>query len=245
MNIKLLRMLALILSLFTFSGFLSQSSDGLKSEGKSRLSGDLLLFKKVFSGSFDNSLQVKKDTSTPFLSINIVPIWEEYYSDGIWFYEEVHGHHEKILFQRFYCIQEYRKGNFELSVYDIENPTSLEGAYKNLGAFEYLTPDDLRLYPECAIYLTKKGESDFVGSTVRQNCEYGKRNGKYRTTNLRVTPKKIVRSDRIFGWENELLHGPSLESNGAECMRFETTPQQPKSSVNPKIKKDKKDKKDK
>jgi hypothetical protein len=50
-----------------------------------------------------------------------------------------------------------------------------------------------------------------------------------------VYPTRVSRTERVFGWENELISGPALDAKGSELRRI--VPPKPKKVKKPPVKK--------
>jgi len=195
----------------------------------------LALFKIWFAGDFDNSKHCQRDSSIAPSEIHIAQIWENYFTDGVWFYEETQAPQGILSSQKIYQIKEYAPARFELLVYTIKDFEGYAGGYSNSSLFENLSPEDLMEHSDCTVYLVRKGEGQFIGSTVKSDCELHRGVGQYTTFNLEVSPIRMNRANRVFGWENELLSGPALETKGIEYKRIVVkAPKAPKAPKPPK-----------
>ncbi|NDC73370.1 MAG: hypothetical protein EBZ62_07970, partial [Sphingobacteriia bacterium] len=55
---------------------------------KPRYSKDLLLLTQWFIGDFDNTKQCRVDTGAQPVESHVVKIWDNYFTDAVWIYEE-------------------------------------------------------------------------------------------------------------------------------------------------------------
>jgi hypothetical protein len=85
------------------------------------------------------------------------------------------------------------------------------------------------------VYFVRKGETRFSGSTVGNECYLNRGKHHYVTNQLDVYPTRVSRTERIFGWENELVSGPAADAKGSELRRI--VPPKPKKIKKPPVKK--------
>ncbi|MBU6193209.1 MAG: chromophore lyase CpcT/CpeT [Bacteroidetes bacterium] len=193
---------------------------------KPRYSKDLLLLTQWFIGDFDNTKQCRVDTGAQPVESHVVKIWDNYFTDAVWIYEEFQSPPGQVTSQRIYKFMDYTAGRFESKVYTLENFSELAGEYKNLRPFEQFTPENLEDHPYCVVYWTRKGETRFTGSTVGTDCHLLRGRHKYVTNQIDVYPTRVSRIHRVFGWENEQVSGPKADEKGSELRRI--VPPKPK-----------------
>jgi len=196
--------------------------------GKPRYSKDLLLLTQWFVGDFDNTKQCRVDTGAQPVESHVVKIWDNYFTDAVWIYEEFQSPPGQVTSQRIYKFMDYTAGRFESKVYTLENFPELAGEYKNLRPFEQFTPENLEDHPYCVVYWTRKGETRFTGSTVGTDCHLLRGRHKYVTNQIDVYPTRVSRTHKVFGWENEQVSGPKADEKGSELRRI--VPPKPKKS---------------
>ncbi|MBU6192091.1 MAG: chromophore lyase CpcT/CpeT [Bacteroidetes bacterium] len=194
--------------------------------GKPRYSKDLLLLTQWFVGDFDNTKQCRVDTGAQPVESHVVKIWDNYFTDAVWIYEEFQSPPGQVTSQRIYKFMDYTAGRFESKVYTLENFSELAGEYKNLRPFEQFTPENLEDHPYCVVYWTRKGETRFTGSTVGTDCHLLRGRHKYVTNQIDVYPTRVSRTHKVFGWENEQVSGPKADEKGSELRRI--VPPKPK-----------------
>ena len=179
-----------------------------------------------FVGDFDNTKQCRVDTGAQPVESHVVKIWDNYFTDAVWIYEEFQSPPGQVTSQRIYKFMDYTAGRFESKVYTLENFSELAGEYKNLRPFEQFTPENLEDHPYCVVYWTRKGETRFTGSTVGTDCHLLRGRHKYVTNQIDVYPTRVSRIHRVFGWENEQVSGPKADEKGSELRRI--VPPKPK-----------------
>lgn len=231
-NGRLLSHLALwlISSLLGLAPLLGHAaSEGRKSgtkPPKARYTKELTLLTQWLTGDFDNTKQTRVDTMAAPVESHMVKIWENYFSDAVWMYEEFQSPPGQVVSQRIYRFKDYTTGRYEAKVYTLDQFADYTGEYKNLRPFESMTPDDLKDHPYCVVYFVRKGETRFSGSTVGNECYLNRGKHHYVTNELDVYPTRVSRTERIFGWENELVSGPGPDAKGSELRRI--VPPKPK-----------------
>ncbi len=193
---------------------------------KPRYSKDLLLLTQWFVGDFDNTKQCRVDSGAQPVESHVVKIWDNYFTDAVWIYEEFQSPPGQVTSQRIYKFMDYTAGRFESKVYTLENFSELAGEYKNLRPFEQFTPENLEDHPYCVVYWVRKGETRFSGSTVATDCHLLRGRNKYVTNHIDVYPTRVSRIQKVFGWENEQISGPKADEKGSELRRI--VPPKPK-----------------
>lgn len=199
---------------------------GADKANKARHSKDLLLLTQWFVGDFDNTKQCRVDTGAQAVESHVVKIWDNFFTDAVWIYEEFQSPPGRVVSQRIYKFMDYTAGRFESKVYTLENFAELAGEYKNLRPFEQFTPENLEDHPYCVVYWIRKGETRFSGSTVGTDCHLLRGRHKYVTNQIDVYPTRVSRTERVFGWENDLVAGPKADEKGSELRRI--VPPKPK-----------------
>ena len=240
-NGRLLSPLALwlitaLLSLAPWMG--NAASEGRKGgtkPPKARYTKELTLLTQWLTGDFDNTKQTRVDTTAAPVESHMVKIWENYFSDAVWMYEEFQSPPGQVVSQRIYRFKDYTTGRYEAKVYTLDQFADYTGEYKNLRPFESMTPEDLTDHPYCVVYFVRKGETRFSGSTVGNECYLNRGKHHYVTNQLDVYPTRVSRTERIFGWENELVSGPAPDAKGSELRRI--VPPKPKKIKKPPVKK--------
>ncbi|MCF8193588.1 MAG: chromophore lyase CpcT/CpeT [Bacteroidota bacterium] len=213
----------------------SEGRKGGTKPPKARYTKELTLLTQWLTGDFDNTKQTRVDTTAAPVESHMVKIWENYFSDAVWMYEEFQSPPGQVVSQRIYRFKDYTTGRYEAKVYTLDQFADYTGEYKNLRPFESMTPDDLKDHPYCVVYFVRKGETRFSGSTVGNECYLNRGKHHYVTNQLDVYPTRVSRTERIFGWENELVSGPAPDAKGSELRRI--VPPKPKKIKKPPVKK--------
>jgi hypothetical protein len=213
----------------------SEGRKGGTKPPKARYTKELTLLTQWLTGDFDNTKQTRVDTTAAPVESHMVKIWENYFSDAVWMYEEFQSPPGQVVSQRIYRFKDYTTGRYEAKVYTLDQFADYTGEYKNLRPFESMTPDDLKDHPYCVVYFVRKGETRFSGSTVGNECYLNRGKHHYVTNQLDVYPTRVSRTERIFGWENELVSGPAADAKGSELRRI--VPPKPKKIKKPPVKK--------
>ena len=195
-----------------------------------RFSKDLRTLTTWMQGDYDNSSQVRRDTTATYAEAHVVRIWENLYTEAIWLYEEINDRTGKPISQRIYRFSDGPKGVYEAIIYELKDIDRYAGEYKQARPFEDLDPEsDLTGLAECTIYFKKKGDNKYSGSTIGNECKHNKgAQAKYVLSQIDVYEAKLVRADRGIGFDNEIVWGPAKESKGFEFKRPVVKPEKPK-----------------
>ncbi len=85
-------------------------------------------------------------------------------------------------------------------VYELPNPQLYAGAWRNPVEFNALEHSSLIDRQGCSIYLQKTGRNTFSGSTPGKECLSVLRGSSYATSEVVITPRRLVSWDR--GWND-------------------------------------------
>lgn len=211
-----------------------------------RFTKDLRNLTTWMQGDFDNSAQVKRDTTVAFAEAHVVRIWENLYTEAIWLYEEINDRTGKPISQRIYRFSDGQKDVFEAVIYELKDMDRYAGEYKQARPFEDFDPEaDLTGLAECTIYFRKKGDTKYSGSTIGKECSYKKGSrARYVESRIEVYESKLLRADRGIGYDEEVIWGPAKESKGYEFKRPVVKVEKPKPEPKAKPERSKSSKKD-
>lgn len=161
--------------------------------------GALEKLTKWMSGSFSSAAQAAEDDSYFDIRLEMVPIWTAR-TDGKWLYVEqaAASNLDRPYRQRIYHVTLDDDGRFRSTVYELPEPLSLAGAWREPSRFDALGPDDLTLREGCAVILARESRKRFSGSTVEKECKSSLRGASYATSKVTVTRKAIESWDQGF-----------------------------------------------
>jgi CpeT protein len=175
-------------------------SSSLYAQGKI-LTADVNILKDYMCGSFSSEAQAKKDTTYFDIRLHMKSIWPDR-TDGYWIYIEqaVSKYMDKPYRQRVYHVYQLNDTTIVSQVYDLKNPQSNIGAWKNERPLTTLTTDSIEMKDGCAIYLKKNKKGQFVGSTPEKQCLSKLRGASYASSEVVISKKLLVSWDR--GWDS-------------------------------------------
>ena len=162
---------------------------------------DLARLTSVMTGTFDSRAQAEADEAFFNIRLVMLPIWEDR-ADGPWLYVEqaVAASADRPYRQRVYRLESAADGVLLSHVYTLPgDPLAYAGAWEGR-AMEGLTPADLVLREGCSIRLSAEPDGTFVGGTVGTGCASDLRGATYATSEVRITPERLVSWDR--GWDH-------------------------------------------
>jgi hypothetical protein len=171
-------------------------------------SNDLSLLVSYMEGSFSSEEQSKADTNYFDIRLQMKRIWTDR-ADAIWIYVEqaVSSKLDKPYRQRVYRVLPLKDGTIESVVFTFPDPLKYAGEWKKDEPLLDLTPADLILRVGCSVFLSKVGDSSFVGSTRDKGCESDLRNAKYASSEVVINKDGMKSWDRGFNENDEQVWG--------------------------------------
>ncbi len=150
------------------------------------------------SGRFSNADQARNDQNFRNHILHIAPIWADR-ADGPWLYAEqaladapAHPHRQLI-----YQLVTRDDGTLELRIFDLPDPISATGAWKDPDRLANLSPANLTSRQGCSLLLRQAGGS-FKGGTEGKGCSSDLRGASYSTCEMAVTNLQIVSWERGY-----------------------------------------------
>ncbi len=161
----------------------------------------------ILVGSFGSAAQAAEDKTYYDIRLSHTRIWQDR-PDGPWLYVEqaVSTAMQKPYRQRIYRLVEIDDNQVRSDVYSLPGDVqSYVGA--PAGAFKDIKPDQLAERKGCSIYLTKKAQGHWVGSTNESDCESSLRGSTYATSEVDLQTNLLTTWDRGFNKEGEQVWG--------------------------------------
>jgi CpeT protein len=164
-----------------------------------KIDSDLARLTSWMSGSFSSYRQSIEDSSYYDIRLKMVPVWR-HRSDAHWLYVEqaVSEYHQKPYRQRVYRVSRIDDTTYESAVYELPDPLTYAGAWKDEIPLEKLNPDSLILRQGCEIRLHPLGDSAFHGSTEEKACESTLRGASFAESEVFLTNEYLTSWDRGF-----------------------------------------------
>ena len=106
-----------------------------------------------------------------------------------------------------YKVEREQSGGFKSIVYTLPDPVKWIGAYKKAAIFDQIKPADLSLREGCTVFLEKKQDGTFAGSTHGEGCESTLRGAKYASSKVTITGKQLNSWDQGFNEKGEQVWG--------------------------------------
>ena len=151
------------------------------------------------TGTYSSTLQAERDSNYLPIILHMYPIWKDN-EEASWLYVEqaLASTATQPYRQRVYRLSE-TDNTFESKVYELANPENFIGKWHSPEAFDSLTVADLVEREGCAVYLEKKDENYYGGSTIADECKSDFLGAMYATSEVTVYADSIVSWDR--GWD--------------------------------------------
>jgi len=187
-----------------------------------KFSKDLKTLTTWFAGHYNNSTQVRRDTTAQQTFAYVVPIWENLVTDALWFYEEITNDKQQVISQRIYRFADVNAVQWEAVIYELPDIQKYAGEWQKPMPFDGFDPEvDLTGMAECTIIFSKKGDTKYSGASIRKECRYGKLNAYYVMTSIDIYEEKLVRADRGFEHDHTQMWGPTAEEKGFEFKKID------------------------
>lgn len=169
---------------------------------------DLKKLQKIISGEFNNETQSKADASFQHTILEIKPIWSDEIN-GYWFYVEqaMANNLNSPTLQNVYHLFKQNDTIIQCQIYEIKNPKQYIGAYKELNKISSLTIDSLIDNQGCSLYLKKRKNNIYSGSTPWRTCYNKSKKGAYNTSEIVIYKKKIVSWQREWNEKDVQVSG--------------------------------------
>jgi len=180
--------LALIAALLTGCASTGERTDG----------SDLARLGEWMTGSFSSLAQSKADADYHAIRLHMARIWPER-TDGYWLYVEqaVARAMDHPYRQRVYQVTHVGGDLYESRVFELPDPKARIGAHALAAPLADLSPADLVIREGAAIIL-RRAKNAFVGSTLGRQCLSDFGGATFATSEVEITPDRIVSWDRGF-----------------------------------------------
>ncbi len=162
-------------------------------------SSDLMQLKAMMTGSFNSSAQAAADTSYYDITLHMYPIWEDRPEHWLYVEQTVTTMPDRPYRQRVYRLEQTDKKTFKSYVYTFADPKPFIGAWKDKTPFEKMQPAEAQLKEGCEVVLIKQADGSFRGKTGDKTCKSSLRGASFATSEVSVSPGKIVSWDQ--GWD--------------------------------------------
>jgi CpeT protein len=173
----------------------------------------------ALAGSFDSSAQAARDESYFDIVLHMTPMWT-WRDDGPWLYVEqaVATSADRPYRQRVYKLERMGANRVRSRVFVFDEPLTHAGAWKSGSPMSEMSPEDLEERVGCAVLMTyDPATGGFVGSTMGNGCRSELNGSAYATSEVVITPDRIVSWDRGYDATGQQVWG--AEKGGYEFVR--------------------------
>ncbi len=179
----------------------------------------LNLLTEWMTGSFSSAAQAEQDTNYFHIELEMARIWPER-TDGVWLYVEQASatKKHKPYRQRVYWVQQVNDSTFTSSIMKIENGSQHCGAYADPKLLANLSSEALVPLDGCTITLHWR-DGTFTGSTDGSSCRNAWGEASYATSEVTITPDRLVSWDRGYNDADEQVWGAELGGYVFEKLR--------------------------
>ena len=153
------------------------------------------------TGSFSSEAQALDDSDFFHIDLHMTKIWPKR-EDGVWLYVEQASADtpERPYRQRVYHVRHVGEDVFASSVFTIDEPLERAGAWRLETPLADLSPSDLEEREGCTIYLVRRADGAFEGSTLGRLCTSNLRGATWASSEVVITADGLVSWDR--GWND-------------------------------------------
>lgn len=175
------------------------------------------------SGSFSSQAQAERDPDFRDIRLHMVRLWSQD-QGAVWLYVEqaAASSLEQPYRQRVYRVAHLGGDLYESRVYEYPEPLRLAGAWKDRTRLALLTRAEIEDRQGCAILLRRLPDGSFAGSTLGRLCVSTHRGASYATSEVTITPTRLVSWDRGFDGTGKQVWG--AEKGGYEFDKLESYP---------------------
>lgn len=175
------------------------------------------------SGSFSSQAQAARDPDFRDIRLHMVRLWPDD-REALWLYVEQAAATglEQPYRQRVYRLAHVGGDLYESRVYEFPEPLRLAGAWRERGKLALLARAELEDRQGCAIVLRRLADGTFSGSTLGRLCVSTHRGASYATSEVTITPSRLVSWDRGFDSAGAQVWG--AEKGGYEFDKLESYP---------------------
>ncbi|RNC83546.1 MAG: hypothetical protein ED556_13410 [Winogradskyella sp.] len=160
----------------------------------------------LMQGSFNSEVQSQVDSSYYNISLHMYPIWQ---GNGHYLYVEqaLNSMQDRPYRQRVYKLNQLTDSTFTSEIYTLENDSIWIGKWKNLSAFDSISPKDITLKSGCEVVLKRLDDKHFQGKTGDTTCSSNLRGASFARSEVEILEDKIISWDRGFDAEGNYVWG--------------------------------------
>jgi hypothetical protein len=161
-------------------------------------------------GSFSSARQAESNPESYYdIRLFMTRIWPQR-SDAVWMYVEQASADRlaEPYRQRIYRLSRVDGRTLRSEVFTLPgDPLDFAGAFRETELVESLVADDLTLRQGCAIELRRVGPEAFAGATRGKECGSTLRGATYATSEVLITPDRVLSWDRGFDAQDRQVWG--------------------------------------
>lgn len=163
------------------------------------------------TGSFSSARQAESNPESYFdIRLFMSRIWPTR-ADAVWLYVEQASADSlaEPYRQRIYRLSRSDEGGaFRSEVFTLPgDPLDFAGAWRNAELLKSLSVEDLDPRQGCSIDLRRTGPETFAGSTTGRECVSSLRGAAYATSEVLITPERVLSWDRGFDSQGRQVWG--------------------------------------
>lgn len=171
---------------------------------------DLKMLAEYMSGEFSSKAQSEADSNFYNITLKMKPVFKTE-KNAYWLYVEqaVAAMQERPYRQRVYKIEKLGDHIFASTIYKFKtDPKKYAGEWKKETPLETLTPDSIETTPGMTIFLIKREDDTFGGSTAGKECKNSWNGASYATAHVQIFPNKLISWDRGYDKDDNFIWGP-------------------------------------
>ena len=162
------------------------------------------------AGSFTSAAQAAADSAYHAVTLHMVPIWRDRAgADTTYLYVEqaLASAPERPYRQRVYRVSPLPDGRWASAVYTLPDAGDYVGKWRTPAAFDALAPAALTEREGCTVFLARRPDGSFRGSTDARACGSTLRGATYATSEVTVRPGLVESWDRGYDADGRQVWG--------------------------------------
>lgn len=161
-------------------------------------------------GSFSSARQAGSDPESYYdIRLFMSRVWPSR-TDAVWLYVEqaAADNLTQPYRQRIYRLSRFADGALRSAVFTLPgDPLEFAGAWQNADLLASISAEDLVPRQGCSIELRRAGPGAFAGSTRGKECNSNLRGATYATSEVLITPERVLSWDRGFDARDRQVWG--------------------------------------
>lgn len=160
------------------------------------------------TGEYDSKTQSEESDQYEHVTMKLTRVWNDK-PNGAWIYVEqaLASDAENPYRQRMYFLSEITEDEYSMDIYELPEPASFTGAWKDPSPFEDVTLFDLSHKSGCTVIIFYDG-FQYGGASRKGSCKSEMNGASYMTSDITLTEGMLSAWDRGFDADGNQVWGP-------------------------------------